>query len=185
MAYVKKTDHIDEALGHLIQQFSDRPDLKKLAESWLTQIQGLEDTFSDILTKTTVENSTGAQLDALGAIVGELRRGRNDLQYSTAVRARLILNVSEGTTENLIDLIRGIAGEVRVDVQEFYPAAFIAVVMDPIDPEETDVTQLGALVASGRPAGVRGVVAFSTAPAFRFDTGPGYDEGGYGGAVLA
>lgn len=185
MGYEKKTTHIDEGLDNLIAQFEDSPRIASLLTTFLDQIQQLEDAFSEILTETTVEASTGQQLDALGSIVGEPRSGRNDLQYSTALRARLILNVSEGTPENIIALIRAIAGDVTVQVFESYPASFLATIVDPIDPTEVDVTQIGSLVASGRPAGVEGVLTFGVIPAFRYDAGPGFDEGKYGGSVLA
>jgi hypothetical protein len=185
MGYEKKTTHIDEGLDNLVDQFEGSPLFNALLTSFLEQIQDLEDALSDVLTETTVESSVGAQLDALGSIVGEDRAGRNDLQYSTALRARLILNVSEGTPENIIDLIRAIAGDVTVQIFENFPASFLATIVDPIDPTEVDVTQIGALVASGRPAGIEGVVTFGVIPAFQYDTGTGFDEGKYGGSVLA
>lgn len=185
MGYEKKTDHVAEGIDNLVDQFSDKELLIGYLTSYLDQIQDLEDALSDTLTETTVETSVGAQLDALGSIVGEDRAGRNDLQYSTALRARLILNVSEGTPQNIIDLIRAIAGDVRVAIVENFPASFLATILDPIDPTEVDVTQISGLVASGRPAGVEGVVTFGVIPAFQYDTGTGYDEGKYGGSVLA
>lgn len=185
MGYTKKTTHVAEGIAHLVSQFEGKEKFAGLLTAFLDQVQSLENSLSDVATETTVATSTGAQLDALGEVVGEERSGRNDLQYSTAIRARLILNVSEGTPEDIIKLIRAIAGDVRVSVFESFPASFLAQVLDPIDPTEVDVTSIGSLVASGRPAGVAGTVSYGVVPAFRYDAGPGFDEGRYGGAVPA
>ena len=147
MSYVKKTTHVAEGLDNLIGQFKDKEELEGLIASYLIQIQEIEDALSQILTDTTVEASVGAQLDALGSIVGEARSGRNDLQYSTAIRARQILNVSEGTPEDVIALIRAIAGDVGVEITEFFPASFLAAIVDAIDPSTLDTAQIGTLVA--------------------------------------
>lgn len=179
MGYIKKTNHVQEAVRDLIDAFKDKVLVEGTLTAFVNRIQELEDAFSDILTLTTTTTSTGAQLDALGIIVGEPRAGRNDLQYSTAINARIKLLQSESTVEDVIGIIEAIVGTLLIVVEDQYPAAFLVTVEDGIDPNVVDVDAMGALVASGKPAGVRMwfVWHISTNP-FRFDTaGQGFDQG--------
>lgn len=187
MGYEKNTEHIGEGIANLVEQFKDTPKLQALLATFLRQIQEVEDAASDVLTETNLDTAVGVQLDNIGAVVGEPRSGRSDLQYSTAIRVRQLLSLSEGTPENIIELIRAITIDVglTVDLQEFFPAGFIARIVEPIDPDVVDTDQIGSIVASGRPAGVRGIVTFGVLGSFQYDTGLGYDEGKYGGAVSA
>jgi hypothetical protein len=179
MAYTKKTTHVSEAIRNLIDVFEDKPKVVGLLTSFVNRVQDLENTFSDILTETALGNASGAQLDLLGAIVGEERNGRSDLQYATAINAQIRLLRSEGTIEDVIDLITAIVGELQVDIVEYYPAKFAATIDEAIDPDEVDVGAMGALIASGKPAGVGMSLIYFTSPnPFRFDTaGQGFDQG--------
>lgn len=179
MAYTKKTTHVSEAIRNLIDVFQDKPKVVGLLTAFVNRVQELENVFSDILTKTALEDATGAQLDLLGAIVGEERFGRTDLQYATAINARIRLLQSEGTAEDVIDLITAIVGDLQVNVVEAYPAKFSATIDDPVDPTEVDIGAMGNLIASGKPAGVGMSLIYHISPnPFRFDVaGQGFDQG--------
>ena len=179
MSYSLKSTHVQEAIDNLIDAFSDKPLFTGLLSSYVQQIQDLEDAFSEILTETTTTTSTGAQLDALGSIVGELREGRNDLQYSTAINAQILLLQAEGTPEDIIALTVAIAGSVTVVIEENFPASFAVTIDDPVDPTVVDVLNMGALIASGKPAGVgMSLIWYESLNPFRFDTvGQCLDQG--------
>jgi len=188
MSYSKKISHEEEALANLIEQFKDKPKIAGILKSYLRQIQGLENVLSDMLTKTTLDDAEGVHLDNIGSIVGEPRSGRNDLQYRTAIRARIGLNVSEGTMEDVIAIALSVAGEtVTITTTELFPAGFLMVINEPIDPALTDVNRIASFIASGRPAGVRGLLIFGVLGSFQYDgpLGTGFDDGKYGGAVSA
>ena len=188
MAYLKKTTHVAEALANLIAQFEDKPNIIKLISIYVAQLQELEDAFSDLLTETTIENAEGLHLDNIGQIVGEPRSGRSDVQYRTAIRARIGLNTSEGTIEDVIDLATAVSGApVAVQIQEIFPAGFLLNILDPIDPAQVDIDRMASFIASGRAGGVRGLLTFGVLGAFQYDgpAGTGYDEGPYGGALVA
>ena len=188
MPYSKKITHVAEGLANVISQFQGSPKMLSVLEVFLVQIQELEDAFAEILSETTLDDSVGLQLDNLGAIVGEPRSGRSDLQYRTAIRARIGLNTSEGTIEDVIALALSVAGAaLGVTVTELFPAGFLATIDDPIDPAITDVDRIASFIASGRPAGVRGLLIFGVLGSFQYDgaAGTGFDEGKYGGAVIA
>ena len=182
MTLIEKLDHLREALGNLVTQFQGKPHIAGLITSYVNQIQELEAVFFQLLVDRWLDNAVGAQLDGFGSIVGEVREGREDLAYRTAIKARIILNLSQGLTEDIIALLRGVAGEVTVEVTDYYPAGFIARITDPINPAEVDVSKLGAILDSGRAGGVHGQVTYHVTGPFRFDSGPGFDVGKYGGA---
>ncbi len=188
MAYTKKTTHLVEALANLISQFQDKPNIAKLVTSYIRQIQDLEDMFSDILTETTLANAKDQQLDDIGALVGEPRAGRDDTQYRTAIRARISLNNSGGTIEDIINLAQGVIGSpISVKLTEVYPAGFILNLDDPVDPSDVDILRLASFIANGRGGGIRGILTFFVPDAFQYDGAGavGYDQGPYGGAFVA
>ncbi len=184
MGLEQKTTHIQEALDHLVAQFQGKPKLAAMISAYITQVQDLETVWFELLEERWLENAEGVQIDGFGQIVGEAREGRTDLAYKTAIRARMVLNRSQGTTEDIIELIRGIAGDVLVRVTDYYPAGFVAQVMTPIDPDYVDISKIGVFVRSGRPAGVDAIVIFGVEGSFRFDAGPGYDIGKWAGAII-
>lgn len=183
MTIERKTTHISEALAHRIEQFKNKPNFEYLLRSWLEQIQDSENTSLDILEKTWLSTATGAQLDELGKIVGEQRFDRNDSDYLDAIETRILLNLSEGTIEDILGLIESLSPGLTMVTTEYFPAGFVIASTSPIDPAVVDVYKIGDFIKSGRPAGVNGSATFFVASPFQFDTGLGYDDGKYGVAV--
>jgi len=183
MGIVYKDTHSTEALARLISQFRGKPNLEAILSVVIKQVQDLENVSFELLTERYIDVAEGAQVDGFGAIVGEAREGRGDAEYKIAIKARMQLNLGNGTPEDIIQLIRGIAGDVRVRIYEFYPAAFMAEIVDPIDPLVVDPARILGIVQAGKPAGVWCIVGFGVIGSFRFDAGPGFDIGKYGGAL--
>lgn len=177
MSLTEKTNHVTEALGNLIEQFKDKPIIAALLESWVEQLQDLETAIFTSEAAMRLDNAEGEQLDGLGAIVGEAREGRTDLFYRAAIAARISLNLSTATLEEIRALIRAVAGTVTVDFTEQFPAAFIAEIEEDIDPATVDPSQIGAIVRSARGAAIESQVIIHVAGPFQYDTGLGYDEG--------
>lgn len=135
MAFERKTTHVEEALAQLAEQFHDKPNVEGLLRDLLAGEQELEHVFWDLIDLRALDVAQGPQLDGIGDIVGERRQGRDDSSYRTAIRGRIVLNKSSGTTENIISIIRAIVGPLEVEVTDTYPAHFDAVVNDPITPD--------------------------------------------------
>ena len=106
MALTKKTDHVTEALGNYIQRFKNKPRLMALTTAYLEQIQDLEDALFQLITDRTIETAVGPQLDGIGSIVGEDREGRDDDDYRLAIRVRILLNLTDGTIEQVIEILK-------------------------------------------------------------------------------
>lgn len=184
MGYSKNDNNVAEGLANLIEQFSDKENIRQYLTAFLNQVQDLEDVLNEVLTLTDEINAAfGQQLDNLGSIVGENRNGKSDAQYRTSISARIQLNSSEGTIENVLGLIVAIDPSNAIVLEELFPAGFIATMLNPVDPALIDVNQLGELVTEGRPAGVKGSVVLHPPNPFQYDSGLGYDDGHYGVAL--
>ena len=68
----------------------------------MTQIQDLEDSSFEVLLNRWIDTAVGVQLDGVGAIVGEAREGRGDDEYRLAIKARIQINFSEATPEDIL-----------------------------------------------------------------------------------
>lgn len=185
MTLTEKSTHVADAQAHLISMFRRRTDLDKFIDALVTELAELEVVAFDILDNTlTVGATTGANLDHLGRLVGVEREGRTDLIYDVRIAAQILLNNGSGTIEDLIALIDAMTGgAATMTVIETFPAEF-----------EIDVTsiltaglgvEVGALVGSGKPAGVGGQFSFfESTPEFIFDSGiAGLDLGLLSGVV--
>lgn len=190
MSYSKKTTHVRDALAKLISQFRNKPKILAWFTTYIQQFQELEDAFSDLVTETDIDNSTGVHLDNIGFIVGEPRFGRGDTAYRIALRARILLNKSNGTLEEVIAIAIAVAGiPLTIEITEYFPASFVARIVEAIDPAIVDTDAMATFINSGKPGGVGGHLDFfeGTGTPFQFDgpSGSGFDEGEYGGGVSA
>ena len=119
------TDHSDKAIARLAQQFKEDGNLEDLIRGLVDEVQELEGVFIDIRDDRWLHNATGEQLDLLGDVVGETRQARDDDDYRTAIYLRIAINISEGTPEQLISILTALAGAIRVDLAEYYPAVVV------------------------------------------------------------
>lgn len=184
MTIIKNEDHVQRSLDNRINQFQDSSNLEGLITIYVNEIQDLENAIIQILEDTLIDTAVGINLDHIGDIVGEERQTRSDDQYRPAIKTRIKLNLSNGTHENIIELIKAIAGEsLSVRIIERYPAAFEALIDDPIIISETNFDKILLYVKSGKPVSVKGFLVFYTENPFQYDSGLGYDQGHYGGAL--
>ena len=164
-------DHCADGLELLLSQFQNKPRLAGVLCAFLESVQEVEDAAWQLLTERDLDSAVGAQLDQLGRLVGEERQGRTDGQYRPFVRARILINRSNGRGEELLTILRVVLGDaVALRLREEYPAAFTVV-----------VSELGALtpdtlirlLRQAKAAGVRVLLEYSlVAPeeAFTFAT---------------
>lgn len=134
MALVRKETHVKDALARLAQQLKGKPGVEGLLSAFVQQAQELEDAAFSILDTSGIETAYGAQLDRIGALVGQLRGGDADIDYRDAIKTRITINVSSGTLEELIRISTEILGGVEVEIRESFPAEFDLVINDPLTP---------------------------------------------------
>lgn len=111
------TDHVAAALNRLCQQFKDKQGIIDLVTIFAQRYQDLEIVFWALLTQRTVYTAVGAQLDTIGAIVGQPRSGMVDFDYRRYIFARIATNRSDGLVEDLISISKLILNDSTVYVQ--------------------------------------------------------------------
>ena len=185
MALSQVTNHIEEMLLQRLEEFKKKVRFTAILEIFGQQIQELETVAFQVLEETNdIDIAVGAQLDGIGDIVGEDRAGRTDTDYRLAIRARIQLNSSRGTIEDLISLVAAVLAGATSQVIEYFPAGFALLVTSAV-PSGIDPAIAGNVIREGRAGGVRGDLILHVSPPFQYDTGDGYDTGKYATAVSA
>ena len=181
-----KLNHVDEAIAHLLQQFKGLTNWPKVLTAFVEQIQDLENMFEDLISIPDLDTSTGEQLDVLGRIVGEARQGRSDSDYLIGLRGRILVNKSEGTPVDIIELLTVISDGSSVELIEYFPAAYTARLNTAVASED-EAARFAVLLRAATVAGVGTQLLYAgdvESTRFKFDTaGQGFDEGEYTGVV--
>lgn len=122
MSLTPITDYVEQAIARLAAQYKGMPLIEGLVEAIIQPFQGIEDALVQTLNFRWVDTAIGAQLDGLGSIVGEERRGRNDDEYRLAIKLRIAINTSQGTPENAINVFLLVTGCTQAHYLPYYPA---------------------------------------------------------------
>jgi hypothetical protein len=167
------TDHAGRAVARLATQLRGKPKMQTLVRALARQAQEIEDAAWPILLET-VETAAGVQLDKLGRLVGQARSGRTDAGFRLWIRARVLLNRSSGTPEQILTLFTTLtAGSAaRVVNEEQYPAGFVLRALGPVD----EPRALADVLHAAKLGGVRAILEHLHTPpaaAFSFAGGPG------------
>ncbi len=156
MSLTQQTGHVADARTNFVEQFKLSSTLQTLMDTYTIQIQDLENALFQVL-NAVLNVATGATLDGYGDIVGEDRGGRDDATYRAAIQSRIQLNTSNGTSEEIIAFLLGLAGGTNtVDLQEFFPAGFIGRFIDRIQDDEG--IGIATLLQQAKPAAVRAIL---------------------------
>jgi len=182
------TDHESVALARYLDQFKNSVDLKALGASYVRQIQELEDAVFEVILERTIPTAVGAQLTALGAIVQQPRTTAVDADYAIAIQARIAINLSDSTPEDVITvgvLALAASGEAFY-IREEPPAQLRFYVIDPLT---ISPALLHQLLEATDPAANRLLLNYSkaaTSSRFRFtdsSAGTGSGKSGTGSAA--
>lgn len=185
MTISEKTTHIAEAQANFVEQFKGKTNLDYLIEAWVTQIQELEAAAFEVLEDTWLSSAVGTQLDNIGTVLDEERGGKSDADYRVALSAIIKVRNSDGTAEDIIDLINGATGESQtIILEDSYMAAIEIVVDTPI----TNGEEVSSYVDRAKAAAVAAWFAWFAAALgaeFRFGVaGQGFDQGELAASVV-
>lgn len=123
--YDKITDHETQALERLTSEYDEAANLRKLVETQAERTQLLENAAWQLLTERWVPLAVGVQLDKMGAIVGEPRAGRTDVNYRSAILSRAMINRFGGEIEPLIQYGIALSDATNAIYLELHPAMII------------------------------------------------------------
>ncbi len=150
------TRHFGEALVKLVPPFWGKPRVAALLQSYLIQIQDIEDTTWAVLEIRDIDSADAARLAVLGQIVGQPNFGWDLETYRKVVRARIRVSRSRGLTNDIIEVVRLILqpadGEV---VRVFHYAPATMAILPTLEVSEEDTTALAFLMPKARAAGVQ------------------------------
>ena len=150
----------ERRLSRFIERWSNLPNLDALTRIYLRQIQDVEDVLFEIMLERDLDNAVGVQLTILGNIVGQPRTTLDDNRFRTAIRARIAINLSDSTAEDII----GIANLILVDGESYFlrdepPAQLRVTVLDPLTSSDADLMR--DLLELADAAGVRLLFQFN------------------------
>lgn len=116
-------DHSATAIGKLAEFIRQQPNFLSLLAAPIAQVQDLETAFQELKTLRSLPNASGGQLDVLGAILTQPRNGQTDDLYRRYLAARILLNRSSGTIEQILEIFGLITYAASMQLKEFQPAA--------------------------------------------------------------
>ena len=116
-------DYQEEALSLLLPQFDNSVDLRGFVKGLLASTPSFQSGLNEILAGYSQE-AVGAQLDKIGKLLNVERLGRDDAEYLSAIKVRIIINRATGSGANFIDMLQLVLPEdVTFQVFEQFPAA--------------------------------------------------------------
>lgn len=111
------TKHVEDARKLLISQYQKKPVIQGFLDSYIRRLQDAEDVLWDIVDAFILDNATGAQLNVLGNLVLEPRRGRTDPEYRVSIRIKILVNRSRGRIEDIV-AVAGLSNSPNTPVVE-------------------------------------------------------------------
>jgi len=105
MSIIEQLDHVSDGLSRLLTQYKGKPKMEAVLTAYMEQVQDLETAFFELLQLRYISTGVGIQLDIAGKILGEPRNERVDELYRVALKARALINYSEGTPEDLLEVL--------------------------------------------------------------------------------
>jgi len=163
---VDAIDWITRARSRLYEQFRDKPKLLAVVDAYAAQLQALDDAgqaLTMILSIDPITDDTesplygvgrGVQLQRIGRIVGQPYTGEPDDLYRLRLRARIKVNKSSGTPEELYAVYQALeAGAGHARIEPAPPAGLVFHANDPYNPAEAAL--LLGFLSDARDAGVR------------------------------
>lgn len=175
MTIAQVTDHADQGVALLLDQYKEKPRLEAWIRSFLDEVQEAEDMLVAVALSRDVDTAEAAQLELLGRVVGQERVGDTDDVFRLFIKVRIRINRSHGKAVDIIEVGR-LATDGRTS--KFYPLYPASYVLDVIEPLDATLAPLAAYIASllaeATAAGVESSLHWSDDPedeTFAFATG--------------
>jgi len=129
------TAHTQTGLDRMLDQFAGSVNLRLLASSYLDQAQAFENAAYPIMNARNLDWATGDRLDGIGDIISLERSGLVDADYRTALQIELRVLRSNGTGNELIEIIDAffpgfLTGGGDIDFYELYPKTIYVRLVD-------------------------------------------------------
>jgi len=171
------TDVDDEAVRDLLSQYQ-KPRIEALVRALIGDkgLKELEFDFSDLHDYHFLPDAEGEQLDQWGRIVGSVRGGLDDPEYSAFISARIQANFAEGRRNEMIEIMSKLPNVQEVRYYDHYPAGCLLSVLTDGTLSKIVRDRMLSLFNDIRPAGVHLdlIERGGTDDWFQLDTGNGH-----------
>jgi hypothetical protein len=121
MSELQYYEYQESGEGRLLSQFKNKPNIKALLLSSLKVLQDTQDSLIDYSEANNLATGTGVILDIIGKIVGERRAGRLDPSYRESLYNRIVINTSEGTPNELLEILSLLSKGTSTRIYEHFP----------------------------------------------------------------
>lgn len=116
--------HATLALARVLEQFKNKPNFTAIVEIESARIQALDDATLLIEQVRDPDVAAGAQLDQIGERVGQPREGRDDPEYRLWIKARQLINRSNGQPDDTLLVLQLIEPALVPIITDYYPASY-------------------------------------------------------------
>lgn len=143
--------------------------VEKLVESYVPELQQLNDAALSFLIDLFLNDAVGIQLDGLGTIIGAERVGLNDNQYRARLQAQIRINTSSGTAEDIITAMALPLGiTTGLELTEHFPAGLVVLYGAALNNATAGV--IAEVMYQAKAGGVHAIFEYhATEPIFAFD----------------
>lgn len=97
--------HRNEAAKRTIERWKDKEVFAALRDVIAEEFQEVENALWQVYLSRFIDDAFGESLNVLGRIVGEPRNGRDDPSYRVRIRARIRVNQSFGTANDILAVL--------------------------------------------------------------------------------
>ena len=111
----------DVILPLVISKLRDKEKFRGMVSIGNQRADTLEQAMFDLI-NDTLSNCVGKQLDIAGEVVGIERDDRDDESYRSIIFLKILINISSGEPDILIQAIQQLYGASDVDYHPVYPA---------------------------------------------------------------
>jgi hypothetical protein len=108
MIVTQITNHVQQALNRLLQQYQGRPNITGLLTALITQCQLLENAIYPIDQYRQLAYAYGEQLDNIGTVIGLERNGLPDNEYFVLLLGTIAENNSDTTAPTMLNIVQTI-----------------------------------------------------------------------------
>lgn len=185
---IYRPDWPETAAARLLSGW-DRPRIRAWMRALGEGAQLQEDQSFDLIVSTTIETATGDALDQWGELVDEQRLGLGDNEYRQFILARMLVNRSDGTIDDLVEILE-VATQPNVLVLHLdnFPAGFYLIVERLTFMADETMRRVARLMEAARPGGRHMTLVESVSDGFGFADDPtaaGFGVGPFSRLILA
>lgn len=183
MIVTEITNHVQQALARLLQQYQGQPRITALMTALVNQIQAIENAFYPLDAGRQLANAQGMQLDNLGTIVGIARNGLSDAEYLIFILGTIAENNSTGTDASITAIVKQLFAVSAGIILELFPAEVAIQIPNSTTLSATLYATVTNIIQNALGAGI-GLGFISVYPASAFQVGTINNTnvgGGFGG----